>query len=127
MHLSRRRVGSLGRGSRLTVQRRRRGEAFDASSGGFRESVADERTGWGSASTANKQGTLRVRAQCLPERVLAAVQAHLRVQFLGVDMVVARDGRVLVVDVNHFSGAPRTVPGFLDAAADAVRNRRRSE
>jgi translation elongation factor EF-G len=42
----------------------------------FRESVADERTGWGSASTANKQGTLRVRAQCLPERVLAAVQAH---------------------------------------------------
>ena len=39
------------------------------------ESVADERTGWGSASTANKQGTLRVRAQCLPERVLAAVQA----------------------------------------------------
>ena len=41
MHLSRRRVGSLGRGSRLTVQRRRRGEAFDASSGGFRESVVE--------------------------------------------------------------------------------------
>ena len=42
----------------------------------FRESVADERTGLGSASTANKQCTLRVRAQHLPEPVVASVQGH---------------------------------------------------
>ena len=42
----------------------------------FRESVADERTGVGSASTANKQCTLRVRAQHLPEPVAASVEGH---------------------------------------------------
>ena len=42
----------------------------------FRESVADERAGVGSASTANKQCTLRVRAQHLPEPVAASVEGH---------------------------------------------------
>ena len=57
------------------------------------------------------------------EDTLAAVQAHFGVALLGVDMVVAADGRLLVVDVNHFSGAPKSVPGFEEALARAVARR----
>ena len=44
----------------------------------------------------------------------------LGVELMGVDMVVAPDGQLLVVDVNHFSGAPSSVPGFEAALARTV-------
>ena len=45
------------------------------------------------------------------DAILIAVRAHMGVLLLGVDLLMARDGRLFVVDVNHFSGAPSTVPG----------------
>ena len=58
------------------------------------------------------------------EAILSAVRAHMGVQLLGVDMVAAPDGSLQVVDANHFSGAPSSVPGFADALAQAVRRHR---
>jgi hypothetical protein len=55
--------------------------------------------------------------------IVAAVRAHLGVQLLGVDLLAARDGGLLVVDVNHFSGAPSSVPGFAQALAHTVERR----
>ena len=54
------------------------------------------------------------------ETTLRAVRSHLGLDILGVDMVVAPDGGLLVVDTNHFSGAPGSVPGFVDALARSV-------
>ena len=48
-------------------------------------------------------------------------KAQFGVQILGVVMIVSPDNRVLVVDANHFSGAPSSVPGFVDATVAAVR------
>ena len=70
------------------------------------------------AAVAADDGALGRRQEA--EDVLAAVRAHLGLELLGVDMVVAPDGALLVVDVNHFSGAPATVPGFEAALAQAV-------
>ena len=69
-------------------------------------------------STNEDDGALGRRREC--EEILRAVRARMGVSLLGVDMVIAPDGRLLVVDVNHFSGAPRSVPGFGEALARAV-------
>lgn len=53
--------------------------------------------------------------------IVDAIVAHMGVQLVGVDVLVAPDGRCLVIDVNHFSGAPKTVPGFAGALAQLVR------
>ena len=51
---------------------------------------------------------------------LLAIKRHLGVKLLGVDMVAAADGTLLVVDANHFSGAPGSVPGFGAALAQSA-------
>jgi hypothetical protein len=53
-------------------------------------------------------------------KALRLIKAHLGVELLGVDMVAAPDGSLLVVDANHFSGAPGSVPGFGAALAQAA-------
>ena len=66
------------------------------------------------------------RNRAAAEAILRAVRAHMGVELLGVDMVAAADGSLLVVDANHFSGAPASVPGFAAALAQAVRRHRAS-
>ena len=54
---------------------------------------------------------------------LIPASPHFGVQLVGVDMVVGADGRVLVVDVNHFSGTPGKIPGFVGALRELVESR----
>ena len=53
--------------------------------------------------------------------VVDAIAAHMGVELLGIDALLASDGRWLVVDANHNSGAPASVPGFAAALARLVR------
>ena len=57
--------------------------------------------------------------------LLRRVKALFGVELLGVDVVIEpSSGRLLVVDVNHFSGAPKSVPGFEAALKRLVAGRR---
>lgn len=61
-----------------------------------------------------------------PERaevdgILRAVARKLDVQLLGVDLVEADDGRLLVVDANYFPMSPESFPGLAGALTAAVR------
>ena len=53
--------------------------------------------------------------------ILSRVCEHMGVVLVGVDVVIDSDGRCMVVDVNHMSGAPHSVPGFTDALLRLVR------
>ena len=53
--------------------------------------------------------------------IVTAISAHMGVALVGVDVLVAPDGRCLVVDINHLSGAPHSVPGFTSALTDLVK------
>lgn len=55
------------------------------------------------------------------DAILRAVARKLGVQLLGVDLVEADDGRLLVVDANYFPMSPDSFPGLADALAAAVR------
>ena len=49
--------------------------------------------------------------------ILETIASHMGVELLGIDVLLAPDGRCLVVDANHFSGTPQSVPGFAGALA----------
>ena len=55
--------------------------------------------------------------------IVTAISAHMGVALVGVDVLVAPDGRCLVVDINHLSGAPHSVPGFTSALTELVKQR----
>ena len=78
-----------------------------------------EGAGKAAANETSAAATLAARRHDI-DAILIAVRAHMGVLLLGVDLLMARDGRLFVVDVNHFSGAPSTVPGFAEALARVV-------
>ena len=55
--------------------------------------------------------------------MLEAVASHMGVELLGIDVLVAPDGRCLVIDANHMSGTPHSVPGFTGALNRLIRRR----
>jgi glutathione synthase/RimK-type ligase-like ATP-grasp enzyme len=57
------------------------------------------------------------------ERTINAVRARLGVELLGIDMIRSRDGQLLVIDVNHFSGSSSSVPQFGQALARTLRRK----
>lgn len=111
-------LGGVGLVGRSAVAAARAPAAAAVASGGS-ASTAHAGAGAGADAEAPADDGARGRLrEC--EAAVHAVRIHMGVALLGVDMVVAPDGRLLVVDVNHFSGAPRSVPGFGEALARAV-------
>lgn len=76
-----------------------------------------------SSHAATAAATLLDRWRPHVERVVASIRAHMGVELLGVDLLATSDGRLLVVDANHFSGSPKSVPGFMEALAQVVQAR----
>ena len=54
------------------------------------------------------------------EAILAHVKAAFEVELLGIDLIVASDGTMLVIDANHFPSSPRSVPGFTRALSQTI-------
>ena len=69
--------------------------------------------------------TLLSRTRHEAEEVLNAIRLHMGVQLLGIDMILGTNGQLLVVDANHFSSTPHSVPGFRSALTALLRSRNR--
>ena len=56
------------------------------------------------------------------ERLVRAVSARLRVNLLGIDVLPAVHGGLLIVDVNYFPVSTASFPSLPEALAEAVRD-----